>query len=123
MRFALAVLMALHGVAHLVGFAGSWRLPTPEPIPYKTTVLAGHPNLGNAGMRAMGVLWLLAAAAFVVAAGGALAHRDSWMAAATAVTVASLCLTVVAWPDSRIGVVVNVAILAGLTLGRARGWL
>ena len=26
MRFALAALMALHGIAHLVGFASSWQL-------------------------------------------------------------------------------------------------
>jgi hypothetical protein len=30
MRIVLAVLMALHGLSHIVGFLGSWRLAAPE---------------------------------------------------------------------------------------------
>ena len=35
MRIALAVLMMVHGVAHLVGFAGAWRL-APDGIPLRS---------------------------------------------------------------------------------------
>jgi hypothetical protein len=40
MRIALALLMTLHGVAHVVGFAAPWKLAA-EKLSYKTTVLSG----------------------------------------------------------------------------------
>ena len=39
MRFALASLMALHGIAHLAGFSGSFHLTAATDLPYKTTLL------------------------------------------------------------------------------------
>ena len=118
MRIAFAVLMAVHGVAHLVGFAGAWRL-APDAMPYKTTVLGGHVNLGDAGMRAVGVLWLVLALAFAVAAGGAVVDRSWWPALAVGVTIASLFICATEWPEARIGVAINVLILGVLAVGRS----
>lgn len=124
MRIVLAVLMALHGVAHLVGFVVPWRLAAPPAgVACKTTVLAGRLDLGDAGIRAVGVLWLLLAVAFWGAAAGALMSRSWWVPTAIGVAVASLVLSLVAWPDSRIGVPVNLVIMAALVLGRRYGWL
>jgi hypothetical protein len=114
MRFVLAALMALHGVAHLVGFAGAWQLAPAKEIPYKTTVLAGHVQLGDAGIRVMGVLWLVAALAFVVTAGGAALNAPWWTRGAVIAALASLVLTMVEWPEARIGLFVNLAILGVL---------
>ena len=116
MRLILAALMAVHGFAHLVGFAGAWQLAPAKEIPYKTTVLAGHVHLGDAGIRVMGVLWLLAALAFIAAAGGAAFNSPWWMRGALVVTCVSLAMTIVEWPEARIGVVVNLVILAVLLL-------
>ena len=90
MRLILAGLMTLHGIAHLVGFAGAWQLAPAKEIPYKTTVLGGHLQLGDTGIRVMGVLWLFAAVAFVVAAGGAVFNVRWWTNAALIVTAVSL---------------------------------
>jgi hypothetical protein len=121
-RIALAVLMALHGVAHLVGFVGSWQLAGPEStIPYKTTVLAGKLDLGGPGIRAMGVFWLLTAVAFWLAAAAALMNQPWWTLAALGVALFSLMLSIVALPDSRIGVAVNLVILAALMVGQRAG--
>ena len=114
MRLALAALMTLHGIAHLVGFAGAWQLAPAREIPYKTTVFAGHVHLGDRGIRVMGVLWLLAALAFVVAAGGAVFNTHWWVRAAVIVTGVSLAMTIVEWPEARLGLVVNLAILGAL---------
>ena len=116
MRFVLAALMALHGVAHLVGFAGAWQIAPAKEIPYKTTVFAGHVHLGNGGIRVMGVLWLFAAIAFVVAAAGAVLGTTWWVRTAGVVTAVSLAMTIVEWPEARLGLVVNLAILAALFL-------
>lgn len=116
MRLILAGLMALHGIAHLVGFAGAWQLAPAKEIPYKTTVLGGHWQLGDAGIRIMGVLWLFAALAFIVAAGGAVYNARWWINAALIVTAVSLVMTIIEWPEARFGLVVNVGILAALLL-------
>ena len=121
MRFVLAVLMVMHGVAHLPGFVGSWQLAPLPGTPYRTTVLAGRLDVGDAGIRVIGALWLLAAVGFWIAALGAFTGRPWWMPVAMGVALVSLVLTVLGWPSSRIGVVVNLAILAVLVLGERVG--
>jgi hypothetical protein len=51
MRFAFAFLLLGPAVAHLVGFVSSWKLATLAELPYKTTVLAGRVDVGDAGIR------------------------------------------------------------------------
>ena len=117
-RYVLAILLAGHGVAHLVGFVASWRLAALPELPYKTTVIAGHVDVGDIGTRVIGALWLLAALAFLTAAGAAVTQA-SWMARfAFCTVVASMVLCVLGWPDARIGFWVN----AGLALGLLFGW-
>ena len=123
MRTAIALLMALHGIAHLPGFLNSWELVTLEEIPYRTTVLSGTLDVGDAGIRALGLLWLAAAVTFAVAAGGALTHGSWWIPWAAGAALGSLILSAVEWPDARIGVAVNALILAALFAGTRFGWL
>ena len=117
MRFVLAFLLVAHGVAHLVGFVSSWKLATLAELPYKTAVFSGRVDVGDAGIRVMGVLWLLAALAFLVAA-FAVATETGWAVRFTlAAVIASLLLCVVGWPDARIGVAVNVGLALLLAIG------
>jgi hypothetical protein len=117
MRLALAVLLVAHGVAHLVGFVSSWKLATLAEHPEKTLVFSGRVDVGDAGIRVMGVLWLLAALAFLVAA-FAVATETGWAVRFTlAAVIASLILCVVGWPDARIGVAVNVGLALLIATG------
>jgi hypothetical protein len=117
MRFVLAFLLLAHGLAHLVGFVSSWKLAILAELPYKTTLFSGRVDVGDAGIRVMGVLWLLAALAFLVAA-IAVATEASWAVRFTlAAVIASLMLCVVGWPDARIGVAVNVGLPLLLAIG------
>lgn len=118
MRIALAFLMAIHGFAHLPGFLSSWRLAKIEGLPYGTTVLNGRLDLGDAGIRAIGVSWLLLAVGFWVASAGAIANRPWWVPAAASLAVGSLLLCVLGWPEARIGVAVNLILLMALSLMR-----
>ena len=120
MRIALGILMLMHGSAHMVGFAGAWKLKA--DIPYKTTVLAGHVNLGDAGIRVLGLVWGLAAIAFAVAGVAALTNRSWWIPATLLVTMASLLLTLVETPDARVGALVNVFLLGAVLLGQRSNW-
>lgn len=66
MRIGLALLMTLHGFAHLVGFMVPWQLG-PVGGSYKTTLLAGQLDIGNTGIRMVGVFWLAGALGFWIA--------------------------------------------------------
>ena len=110
MRFALAALLIAHGVAHLVGFLVPWKLLSTAEVPYRTTILGGLIEVGDAGARALGVVWLMATLAFVVLAAAILAGWNvrGW---AFATLSLSLVLCVAGWPEARIGLVVNAFLL------------
>jgi hypothetical protein len=111
MRIALIVLMAVHGIAHLPGFVVPWRLASLDAMPYGTTLLGGHLDVGAAGARAIGVLWLLAAVSFWTASAGAALDAGWWVPLAAAAAAASLVLCGLGWPYARLGVPVNAVVL------------
>jgi hypothetical protein len=120
MRIAIAIVLALHGFAHIVGFAGSFGLA--ESIPYKTTVLGGTVDLGDGGIRAFGILWLIAAAAFLVASAAAMTNQEWWTKAVLVAAVGSLLLGMMALPEARIGVAIDLLILGAVAAWRM-GWM
>jgi len=123
MNIALAVVLFLHGFAHLPGFIVSWRLADLKDMPYKTTILTNAVDVGDIGIRVIGALWLIAALMFVVSGTGLLAHTAWWRSVTMASAGFSLALCVVGWPDSRIGVFVNIVIIAFLLVAGRVGWI
>ena len=123
MRIAIAIAMVLHGAAHLVGFAESWPTARTHRAPLKTTVLGGRLDLGAAGARLGGLLWLLTALAFGLVAAEAVINTDGWASMALVTAVASFVLSVVWWPESRVGVAVNAVLIAVLVVGRNLGFI
>ncbi len=124
MRVLPAVLLALHGLAHLPGFLTPWRLATLEGLPYTTRVLAGRVDVGAGGARMLGVLWLLTALAFWLAADLAVLGRGGWGTLALAACAVSFVLCVLGLPEARLGLALNAAMLAALLLmGPRAGWL
>jgi len=122
MRIAFIVLLALHGIAHLPGFVVAWQFGVLRDMPYHTTLLSGRMDVGDGGIRVLGVLWLLVGVAFEIAAAGAIWHK-AWWAPLTAVAAAiSLGMTLLQLPEARIGAVVNVVILCLLALGQYATW-
>ena len=111
-RIVAAVVVAGHGLIHLIGFVVPWGLAQVEGFPYRTTALDGAIALGDAGARAVGVAWLACAVGFVVAGLG-IWRRAPWaLPLAAALAVASIALCVLGLPEAVAGIVVNVAILA-----------
>jgi len=60
MRVVLAAFVLVHGIAHLPGFVVPWRLAALSELPYKTTLLNGTLDVGEGGIRIVGLLWLFA---------------------------------------------------------------
>jgi len=123
MRFLIALVFLGHGFAHLVGFFVFWRLAEFEEMPYKTTLLAGRIDVGETGIRVVGILWLAAALAFFTCLTAVIPPFEWWLTATLWTTVFSLALCISGWPDSRFGVVANLLILAFLAIGGWLGWL
>ena len=114
LRIVAAALVAAHGLIHLIGFVVPWGISTVEGFPYRTTALGGAIALGDAGARAIGIVWLACAVGFVVAGLGVW-RRVSWALPLTAaLAVASIALCVLGLPESSAGIVVNGAILGAV---------
>ena len=67
-------------------------------MPYTTTVLDGTATFGLAGVTTF-------------------FNDSAWRTLAVAATLASLALTILGWPQSRLGFVLNLMLLAYLFLG------
>ena len=111
---ASAAFLAAHGIAHLLGFLSAWRLGEFPDVPYSTWILNGAVDVGDAGIRLVGLLWLVAAAAFVGAA--ALALRPAAVARRAIATAAagSLVVCTLGLPAAVVGVVIDIVLLGAL---------
>lgn len=126
-RVALAAAIAAHGVIHLIGFVVPWQLAAVAGFPYRTTVLDGTADLGEIGVRLVGVLWLAGAIGFIVAAVG-IVRRSTWALPLTVIlAIVSLIVCLVGLPETAMGIAVNAVILGGAawvahsqTLARSR---
>ena len=113
-RTGLAILMALHGVAHSVE---AWR-KSPKDAPHATTVVDGHIHMGSTVVRFVDALWLLTGFAFVIVASATMLGAWWWSSLGLMVAVGSLLLCIGRLPNARMGVVINVVILLCVVAGR-----
>lgn len=120
MTLLFALILLVHGIAHTVGFAGAWRIGS--SVPYTTTILAGHFDVGDTGIRALGVVWLALALAFVLLAVAAFARIYWWPAAALTLAAISLFMCIVAWPEAQAGAALNLGLMVALLAAMRLGW-
>jgi hypothetical protein len=124
LTIAAAFGLFIHGLIHLMGAAVYLKLATIEGLPYKTTLLNGHLDLGERGMGVFGVLWVLPAAGFVVAAVAFFQGWFWWRPFLLTTTLVSLVLTGLDWDTAYAGGILNILILALVAYGpRLAGWL
>jgi hypothetical protein len=114
---AAAIMLALHGLIHLMGFVAYFPLASLPELPYKTAILDGRWQIGAGGMRLYSVLWLLAAIGFVIGAIGVVAGWEWASALLLAITLASLVITAFDWTPAFRGALIDIVILAVLLLG------
>ncbi len=111
-RYAGTAILLLHGLIHIIGVLMYWKIAELEDFGgYKTALLGGRLEVGDAGMRVFGALWGVAMIGFVIAAYGVARQRDWWLELAVAVTLFSLVLTVLDWNPKSAGPVINLLIL------------
>jgi hypothetical protein len=106
---AVAIILLVHGIAHLPGCVGRWR--PKENFPYQTTILGGRIEVGRVGGLVVGGLWLLLAIYFALVAWAAFTGASWWPSGVVQVAFGSLLLCLVDWPEAKIGVAVDVALI------------
>jgi hypothetical protein len=111
-----AFVLGVHGIVHFLGTAVYLGLAEVADFRYKTTLLGGAVDVGDAGMRVFGILWAVAAVGFVVSAGAVLTDWDQWRLVVIAVAIVSLILTGLDYTVAYAGVVVNLGILTAVAI-------
>jgi hypothetical protein len=123
MHIAVGIYMFVHGFAHIVGFLISWKLVDDKDSPYKTTILGGKLDLGDTGIRIMGVIWLLLGLSFFMMTYGVITRTEWWKASTIYITFFSLFLSILALPDTKYGVMANILLILFLWIAPSLGWI
>lgn len=111
------IVIAAHGLIHLMGTVTYMKLGTVEGLSYKTTVLNGALDLGARGIAVFGALWAVAALGFIAAAAALLFGWEWGQTALVVVALFSLVLTAMDWDSARFGAITNLVILAAIWFG------
>jgi hypothetical protein len=103
MRWIVAVLLVVHGLIHLMGFA-------------KAFGYAELPQLTRPISSEMGVAWLAAGLLVIASAVTMVASPGSFWIGGGVALLASQAVILSAWSDAKAGTVVNVVLLLAVTL-------
>jgi hypothetical protein len=111
MRVLLVVLLSLHGLIHLLGFAHAWKLAAVPGL--------SGPTLPSSWDRVVGAAWLGACGLLIAAALMVIVRRESWWVLAAGGVVLSQALVFLAWHDAKAGSIVNLVLAVPIVLGAA----
>jgi hypothetical protein len=109
-------------LVHILGFLIFFEITEVDTLQYSTKVLGGRFDIGKMGIRVLGIIWLLIMAAMIVSGVGLLLGTSWWYSLALWSTVASTVVTILGWPDTRYGLLINALVFILLFLGSSRGW-
>lgn len=117
-KIFLSIVLAGHGLIHLMGFVVYLKLDSLEGLPYKTTLLNGAWQVGEKGMSLYGVLWLLPLLGFLISAVGLLVGWGQAKKGLVGTAILSLIITFLDWDTAYAGFFLNLAILVSLFVDR-----
>lgn len=104
MTVVFAIVLVVHGLIHLLGFAKAFRL-------------ADLPQMTQPISPLSGVLWLTAAILFLAAAGSLFLWPRWWWAIGACAIVVSMVAIVPSWTDAKFGALANLLALIGVVFG------
>jgi hypothetical protein len=115
MKIALVALLAVHGLIHAIGLAGSlgWaQFEGASRTP--TNIITARPE--DPIVRILGAVWLAALVAFLVAAVLLMGDSAAWRPAALVAVAISMVPVVLWWDNAPMGAVANALVLAAVIL-------
>jgi hypothetical protein len=114
MRIAIALVLALHGAIHLLGFLKWCGIAQVPPLQGRTLC-----TLSDLAGRVVGGLWLVACALMIVAAAMCLRESAWWWKVAACAIVFSQILIAMAWSDAKAGTLANLLLVVPVVVGAA----
>lgn len=106
MRWVFVVLIGVHGLIHVLGFA-------------KAFGVAELPQLTQPISKGMGVVWLGAAVALLTTAVLFVGAPRAWWAVGFGALLLSQIVIISSWGDAKLGTIANVVVLVGVVYGFA----
>src|SRR3989337_1611881 len=96
MKIAIIALLTVHGLIHAIGFAGAWGLAEFQGVSRTpSNFIAARPD--DLIVRALGIVWLVALAVFVLAAVLVATDSAAWRPTAVVAAVISMVPVALWW--------------------------
>lgn len=105
-RILLVLLLALHGLVHILGAVAYWDIATVDAL--------RAPEIAPVLVRILGALWLVPALGFISLAYGIWRSTEWRRNVVVAMAMLSMILGIVAWPDAWAGMLIDSILLAWL---------
>lgn len=122
MSIILGLALLAHGTAHLVGFFGPFGL-LPGNAAYRPALFDGRIAVTSITAKLLGSVWLATAVAFAIASVAVWLRASWWLPYTGAVAAVSLVLSAVCYPDSKLGIPLNLSLLVFLVAAYHAGAL
>ncbi|MEZ4962121.1 MAG: DUF6544 family protein [Saprospiraceae bacterium] len=103
-KYVFALLLLLHGLIHLMGFAKAFQVAEISQLTQPIT-------------KPTGALWGLSALLFTLASVLFILKKDSWWMWAIPAVILSQILVFSTWQDAKFGTIANVIVLVGAIIG------
>ena len=113
MKYAIVALLALHGLIHTIGFAGTLGLAQFEGVSQTPTNFVTVERDG-AALKFLGLLWMVALVAFLAAAVLLLTDGSAWRPVAVGAAVISMVPVALWWKNGPMGVLANALVVAAV---------
>jgi hypothetical protein len=105
LKILFVLLVVIHGLIHLLGFAKGWKLAEVKQLTGKTIF-----PLSDGICRFIGIWWLIASITFIVSAVVFMLSKEWWWMVAAFAVIISQFLIIVYWHDAKFGTLVNLII-------------
>jgi hypothetical protein len=113
MKYAIVALLAIHGLIHAVGFAGTWGLAQFEGASQTPTNFVTVEADGTA-LKFIGLLWIVALVAFLAAAALLVTDGGAWRPVAVGAAVISMVPVTLWWKNAPMGALANALVVAAV---------
>ncbi len=123
LKLFVGIFFILHGLVHLLWFVVPWRITTVDGLPYSTKVLINRVDVGEVGIRIVGLLWLVATVGWGAAGVSLILLAPWWQGLAIAVALFSSLLGILGLPIAKVGLLIDVMVLVAVLLDGQFHWL
>ncbi|MGY1985665.1 hypothetical protein ACI792_05515 [Blastococcus sp. SYSU DS0669] len=110
-----ALVLAIHGLVHLMGVALLWRWGQPGELRYTDV----QPEAGSVAGMAVGGTWLVAVVLFLLTAGLLAARRPTWRPVGLLASLISIAVLLPSASLAWAGLIVDAAVLVAIAFAVA----